>query len=171
MSEIETVNFPAGAIVFKEGDSPDGVYFILTGGVEISKNEGGVKVSLAKLGPDAVFGEMALIDSNPRSATVMTVAATGCMKGTTDNFKALVEKLDAEVKKSMEELVTMIRDKNKLHKPQMSPQDTAALNALKQKAAQKKAQIMANQGLLTKIGALDPFLNGVFNSLLRLLVS
>ena len=171
MSGIETVKFPAGTVIFKEGDSPDGVYFILSGGVEISQNEGGVKISLAKLGPDAVFGEMALIDSNPRSASVMAVAQTECMKGTTNNFKALMTKVDPEVKKNMEELVTLIRDKNKLHKPQMSPQDTAALNALKQRAAQKKAQIMANQGLLSKIGALDPFLNGVFNSLLRLLVN
>jgi CRP-like cAMP-binding protein len=171
MSGIENVKFPAGSVVFKEGDQPDGVYFILSGGVEISKTEGGVKVSLAKLGPDAVFGEMALIDSNPRSATVMTLAETECMKGTTDNFKSLLTNLDPEVKKNMEELVTLIRDKNKLHKTNMSPQDTAALTALKQKAQQKKSQIMGNQSLLSKIGALDPFLNGVFNSLLRLLVS
>ncbi|PIR37842.1 MAG: hypothetical protein COV35_07900 [Alphaproteobacteria bacterium CG11_big_fil_rev_8_21_14_0_20_39_49] len=170
MSGIETVKFPAGAVVFKEGDNPDGVYFILSGGVEISKTVGNAKVSLAKLGADAVFGEMALIDSNPRSATVTTVAATECMKGTSDNFKALVAKIDVEVKRQMEELVTMIRDKNKLQKPQMTPQDTAALNALKQKAQQKKVQIMSNQALLGKVGSLDPFMNGVFNSLLRLLV-
>jgi len=171
MTAIETVKFPAGNVIFKEGDHPDGVYFILSGGVEISKTEGGAKVPLAKLGPDAVFGEMALIDSRPRSATVISLAPTECMKGTSSNFKALMSNMDAEIKKSMEQIVSLIREKNNLRKPNMNPQETAAFNALKQRAEQTKAQIMANQGLLAKIGGLDPFMNGVFNSLLRLLMN
>lgn len=171
MSGIETANFPAGAVVFKEGDQPDGVYFIMNGGVEVSRNEAGVKIQLAQLGADAVFGEMALIDSQPRSATVMTIAATECMKGTTENFASLLSSLDPAVKGVMQQIVSVIREKNKTKKGQQAPNDVAMANAFKEKGEALRAQIMQNAPLIEKIKSLDPFLNGVFNSLLRLLVS
>jgi CRP/FNR family cyclic AMP-dependent transcriptional regulator len=171
MAGIETANFPAGAVIFKEGDKPDGVYFILSGGVEISRNEAGQKVSLAKLGPDAVFGEMALIDSQPRSATVTTIAPTECMKGTADNFAILLSKVDPAVRNAMQQIVTVIRAKNKTRKAQMSPADVAMLNSLKQQAAQIKQQMLSNPAVAEKMKTLDPFVSGVFNSLLRLLLA
>lgn len=171
MSGIETVNFPAGTIIFKEGDQPDGVYFILSGGVEISRTEAGAKVPLAKLGTDAVFGEMALIDNQPRSATVTTIAPTQCMKGTKDNFNALMNSIDPEVKSAMQAMVTVVREKNKTRKAQMTQADVATLNALKQQAADLQKQIMSNAALLQKIKSLNPFVNGVFNSLLRLILA
>ncbi len=171
MAGIEMVNFPAGAVIFKEGDAPNGVFFILEGGVEISRTEAGAKVPLARLGADSVFGEMALIDSQPRSATVTTVAPTECMKGTTENFAALMNNVDADVRNAMKSIVTVIRDKNKMRKAQMSPTDIATLTAIKQKAAQVNQQIMTNAALLGKIKTLDPFLSGVFNSLIKLLVA
>jgi CRP/FNR family cyclic AMP-dependent transcriptional regulator len=171
MAGIETANFPAGAVIFKEGDKPDGVYFVLSGGVEISRTEGGHKVALAKLGPDAVFGEMALIDSQPRSATVTTIAPTECMKGTSENFAVLLSKVDPVIKNAMQQIVTVIRAKNKTRKAQMSPADVAMLNSLKQQAAQIRQQIVGNPAVAEKMKTLDPFVGGVVNSLLRLLVA
>jgi CRP-like cAMP-binding protein len=171
MSGIESAAFPAGAIIFKEGDAPDGVYFILSGGVEVTRHEAGTKISLAKLGPDSVFGEMALIDSQPRSATVTTIAPTECMKGTSQNFAVLLSKLDPQVKNAMQQIVSIIRDKNKTKKAQMTPADVAMLAALKQKSEMIKQQILGNAQTMAKIQSLDPFLNGVFNSLLRLLLA
>lgn len=171
MSGIETASFPAGKIVFKEGDQPDGVYFIISGEVEVSHNEGETKIILAKLAKDAVFGEMALIDSKPRSATVTTISATECMKGTTESFAALMSSVDPSVRDAMQSIVTVIRSKNQTKKANMSPEDTAALNALKEKSEAIKKQIMSDAALLDKIKKLNPFVNGVFNSLLRLLMS
>lgn len=171
MAGIETANFPPGKLIFKEGDKPDGVYFVLAGSVEVSRMENGIKVVLAKLGPDAVFGEMALIDNQPRSATVTSTANTECMKGTSENFSALIQRLDPQVKAVMQQIVTIIRDKNKLQKAQMTPADVAQLNGLKQKAEQLKQQVLTNAALLEKIKTLDPFLNGIFNSLLKLLLA
>src|SRR5438132_2036703 len=61
---------PAGLIIFKEGDIGDGVYIVEEGCVEISAMVGGQERRvLAHLGPGEFFGEMAVIDKQPRSAT------------------------------------------------------------------------------------------------------
>jgi CRP/FNR family transcriptional regulator, cyclic AMP receptor protein len=66
-----------GAVVFREGDPPDGCYLILKGAVKVSLVEpDGQESLLAILGPGDVVGEMALLDRLPRSATV--VALRGC---------------------------------------------------------------------------------------------
>jgi len=70
MSEIE---FPAGKIVFREGDPADYAYLIQSGQVEILKLGAVSNVRVALLGPGDVFGEMGIIDELPRSATARTV--------------------------------------------------------------------------------------------------
>ena len=64
--------FKAGKTVFKEGTVGDMMYVVLDGELEVSA--GGKLVEVAK--PGDVIGEMALIDTKPRSATV--VAKTDC---------------------------------------------------------------------------------------------
>jgi CRP/FNR family transcriptional regulator, cyclic AMP receptor protein len=67
----------AGAVVFREGDQPDGCYLILKGAVKIFLSEpDGQQSLLAILGQGDIVGEMALIDRLPRSATV--TALRGC---------------------------------------------------------------------------------------------
>ena len=64
--------FKAGKTIFKEGTVGDMMYVVLAGELEVSA--GGKLVEVAK--PGDVIGEMALIDTKPRSATV--VAKTDC---------------------------------------------------------------------------------------------
>ncbi|HYE50053.1 MAG TPA: cyclic nucleotide-binding domain-containing protein [Azospirillaceae bacterium] len=62
----EAVDFPAGALVFAEGDPGDALYVIADGRVAVER---GGRV-LAELGPAEMVGEMAALDPEPRSATV-----------------------------------------------------------------------------------------------------
>lgn len=62
----------AGATIFSRGDQGNVMYVILEGEVELRIAEGHVEV----LGAGQPFGEMALIDSEPRVATA--VARTAC---------------------------------------------------------------------------------------------
>jgi signal transduction histidine kinase len=62
--------FPHDQIIFKEGDAGDGMYVVRSGGVQISALVGqGERKPLARLKPGDYFGEMAVIDNEPRSAS------------------------------------------------------------------------------------------------------
>jgi signal transduction histidine kinase len=66
--------FPAGSEIFREDDPGDGVYFVKDGLVEISSIVGGGKRHIfSQLGPGEIFGEMAVIEHRPRSATATAV--------------------------------------------------------------------------------------------------
>jgi CRP/FNR family transcriptional regulator, cyclic AMP receptor protein len=62
--------FKAGDVIFREGDPADELYIVKSGTVEVRLGNR-LLDTLAEL---SIFGEMALVDRNPRSATV--VAAT-----------------------------------------------------------------------------------------------
>jgi len=59
-----------GVDVITEGDEPDYVYALIAGEAEVIKTEDGIEHRLAILGPPDCFGEIAMIDSGPRSASV-----------------------------------------------------------------------------------------------------
>lgn len=60
-----------GQALFGEGDAGDAWYVVHEGAVSVTKSQVlGPDRELARLGPKSCFGEMALIDGSPRSATV-----------------------------------------------------------------------------------------------------
>lgn len=72
--EIYGRYFPAGAVVFEEGDPGSRMYVIQSGAVQIVKRVASRTITLAHLGPGEAFGEMALLEGRPRSATAIVVA-------------------------------------------------------------------------------------------------
>lgn len=60
-------SFAAGEVIFREGSEPDRFYIVLAGAVEVWKQQDLLAVHTA----GHLFGEMALIDELPRSATVV----------------------------------------------------------------------------------------------------
>lgn len=63
-------------VIFKEGQLGEEIYFIVKGGVTISKNYRGIMTKIAELGEGEFFGEMSLFISEPRTATVMARGRT-----------------------------------------------------------------------------------------------
>ncbi len=70
------IRYIAGTRIFSEGDKADYAYMIEKGYVEISSNTSGSKEVLAILSPGEIFGEMAILDGLPRSATAIAMHAT-----------------------------------------------------------------------------------------------
>src|SRR5581483_6249650 len=65
---------PAGAIVCREGGVSRNMYAVLEGTVRVYKqDEDGDELELNRLGAGSYFGELALLDGAPRSASVQTV--------------------------------------------------------------------------------------------------
>lgn len=71
--------FHAGQIIFSEGDAGDMAYVVESGKVTIFKTVNGQKVTLGQIGANGVFGEMALIDNEPRMASAMAAEDTVCL--------------------------------------------------------------------------------------------
>lgn len=70
MDQVKRV-YPKGSVIIKQGDYGDEAFQLVSGSVEVSfSSSEGNKTVLAILRPPHMFGEMALIDEKPRSATV-----------------------------------------------------------------------------------------------------
>lgn len=73
---LSRLTFQPGEKIFQQDKKGDCAYLIETGNVEVSMMMGEEYQKIAVLGKDELFGEMALIDNKPRSATVTAVEET-----------------------------------------------------------------------------------------------
>jgi len=79
----DTRDFPAGTVIFEQGATGDEMFGVITGAVELRLPNG----HAVTLGPDETFGEMAIIESSPRSATA--VATEDCQLAVIDRRRFL----------------------------------------------------------------------------------
>ncbi len=89
---LEPREFADGQRIFQEGDPGDGMYFIASGAVRIEKQTGtgaDAHKTLAILEPGNYFGEMALFDQQPRSASAVASGATQTFRLSTAAFGVL----------------------------------------------------------------------------------
>ncbi|HEU4441765.1 MAG TPA: Crp/Fnr family transcriptional regulator [Burkholderiales bacterium] len=85
-----TRSYPKQAIIVSEGDDTDSLYLILAGRVKVYlSDETGKELILAIKGPGQYFGEMVL-DSRPRSASVMTLEPSQFAILSRADFKAFL---------------------------------------------------------------------------------
>jgi CRP/FNR family transcriptional regulator len=64
-------SFPAATRVFHEGDHSDACYIVRTGSFRVTREHSdGRAITLATLGPGDIFGELAMLDGEVRSASV-----------------------------------------------------------------------------------------------------
>jgi CRP/FNR family cyclic AMP-dependent transcriptional regulator len=74
---LRTRRFRRGEVVFHSGDPGDALFLIMSGEIKISlPSETGDEAILASLRAGDVFGELALLDGAPRSATATALVAT-----------------------------------------------------------------------------------------------
>jgi CRP/FNR family cyclic AMP-dependent transcriptional regulator len=88
-----TKNYPADSIIISEGDLSDSLYLILYGKVKVYvSNAEGAEAILNIMGTGEFFGEMALLDNVPRSASVMTLEPTRLSMITKQAFRDCLAK-------------------------------------------------------------------------------
>jgi CRP/FNR family cyclic AMP-dependent transcriptional regulator len=72
-------SFPKNTVIIHEGDDAGPLFIVLSGRVRAYLgNEAGKEVTLSLQGPSSCFGELSLLDDQPRSASVMTMEPTIC---------------------------------------------------------------------------------------------
>ena len=69
--------YPAGAVVFREGDTGDTCYIVRSGSARVTRRHSdGRQLTLAELRPGDIFGELAMFGGETRSATVEVLTDT-----------------------------------------------------------------------------------------------
>lgn len=89
-AEMTTV--AGGQYFFRENDKATAMYVLETGEISILKTWNDQQYEIGRLGPGDCFGEMALIDLFPRSASVVAVKDCTAIALTTESVYQLYEK-------------------------------------------------------------------------------
>ncbi len=103
----------AGDVIFVEGSTADRFYIVMEGRVEVWKNFYDPKPDLLAIhGSGRFFGEMALIDDLPRSATVVAKERTRLLYLYRDDFRRLIRERSSIALSVMTGISYMVRNSN-----------------------------------------------------------
>lgn len=95
---------PEGTLIMRQGEDGNCAYLIQSGTVKVYTEHDGKKIDLAKLGAGQIFGEMALIFNEKRSASVKAVDDCNLIILTRQTLKQKLERSDPTVRA----IVTML---------------------------------------------------------------
>jgi CRP-like cAMP-binding protein len=85
---------PAEALVIREGEPGEAFYFVASGRLRVYATDGlGRQTELAELGETAVFGEMALLSAQPRSASVVCLTEVDLLEVGRQSLAQLADEL------------------------------------------------------------------------------
>ena len=84
---LQELSAEAGEVIVREGGPADKFFIVVEGEVEVVRAE---DMSIARLGPGHLVGEMAVLRHKPRTATIRAVAATKLLAMERDAFRDLV---------------------------------------------------------------------------------
>src|SRR3990170_8812476 len=83
--------FPKDTVVFFENEEGDSVFMILEGRIKVTiLGDDGREIILSMLGPGDFFGEMALLDNEPRSATAIAVEESELLSLHRTDFQTVI---------------------------------------------------------------------------------
>ena len=88
---VEVQLFQAGETLFNEGDPGDAWYVLYKGKTEVVKKAGNDEKLISVLGPGACFGEIAILDGLPRSATIRATENSVVFRVPRSAFDALLD--------------------------------------------------------------------------------
>ena len=108
-NNIEARSFKAGNVIFREGDAANELFVIKSGQVRIQIGNR----TVTELGQESIFGEMALIDSEPRSATATAITDVELVPVSEKQFLFLVSQTPYFALKVMRVLAQRLRMTNK----------------------------------------------------------
>lgn len=100
------IDVPAGKVLVTQGELGREFFVIVSGKAEATR--GGIPIGV--LGPGTFLGEMSLLESKPRVATVTTTEPTSVLVLTAREFDSLVERMPAVDRKILVVLAERLRE-------------------------------------------------------------
>jgi signal transduction histidine kinase len=119
--------FAVGQVIFDQGAAGDGVYFVKSGLVEISAGQGGERHVFSRLGPGEIFGEMAVIEHRPRSATAAAAEPTEVFFLPRGEILTFIERSPSLAFALLQQISHRLREFNTLHIQQLVQAETLAV--------------------------------------------
>ena len=111
---MQTINLKAGDTIISQGEDGNTAFLVVSGSVQVSVGKETKAKTVATLVAGDVFGEMALIEPGPRSATVKAVTDAQCVATTYDEFIPLMQNDPQRAITFMGSLVRKVREMNHL---------------------------------------------------------
>ncbi|MGZ5310233.1 MAG: Crp/Fnr family transcriptional regulator [Solirubrobacterales bacterium] len=106
-------SFPADTRVFQEGDPGDSCYIVRAGSCRVTREHpDGRAITLANLGPGAIFGELAMLDGEARSASVEATEQTELLALPAGDLRALLRQHPEMGEKLIVALTRRLREAN-----------------------------------------------------------
>ena len=111
LSCVQHRRFPRGALIVRAGDDTDALYIILSGRVKVLiPDDEGHEVILSMMGPHEFFGEMGLLDDQPRSASVEALEPCEMLRVSKAGFTACLKDNFDLAMQIIRNLVRRLRD-------------------------------------------------------------
>jgi CRP/FNR family cyclic AMP-dependent transcriptional regulator len=137
MSEVQVQLFsrfgktiPSGTVLFHEGDKGEEMFIIQSGRVKISKRIRGVEKTLATLEKGEFFGEMAILNDKPRSATAETLENCEMLVIDRKTFDALIRGNSEIAVRFIKRLADRLRETNDQMEALMIKDNTSRLMSI-----------------------------------------
>ena len=104
----------AGQVIFEQDASGDDLYVVESGQVQVIRRlQNGMEEILATLGAGEIFGEMALLEQQPRSARVVAYSDVKLLSISRQTFNDLIEESPAVAVHLLQRVSARLRDRNR----------------------------------------------------------
>ena len=118
---IDFIQLAAGETLFKTGEPGESLYVVKSGEMELYiKDTAGQKILLAIASAGEVFGELALLDRGPRTATALALADTELLELDRDDLLLLFQKSPAAALRLLAAMSHMTRKADELLRTRVS---------------------------------------------------
>ena len=132
-------NLASGDVLFREGEVGDFAYQVVKGKIEVTKFNGDEYVTLAMLEKGALFGEMALIDKQPRSAMARAVDEATVREIDKDALLGYLKNSPQTAFNMMQQLASYARNANeKLSVDAFSSEETITSDDMEEESEENK---------------------------------
>lgn len=101
--------FQPGEVIFRQGDPPEHLYIVESGGVDIVLDSESHEIILASFAAGSFFGELAIFDDQPRNATARATDETSLLCVSGRGVIGLIERSPAAARQFMAAVATRLR--------------------------------------------------------------
>ena len=114
---LEVESYQAGEIIFNEGDIDFHFYIVEQGSVQIfTRNESQVEIPISTISEGESFGEFALLDRAPRSASARALSPCQLVKVSEEGFEQLLSELPEWASSMLKNFAIRLKNMNHLVK-------------------------------------------------------